>query len=109
MMKINIKNSSTATSRKVDAMKQFLRFSQESSPLNREIEIIFVDSTNDTLFESKYFIPLRNMRSIDCYKLIADKWISEFSKQRKINCGEKEKELLVEFFLKKNPHLKNVI
>jgi hypothetical protein len=49
------------------------------------------------------------MRSIDCYKLIADKWISEFSKQRKINCGEKEKELLVEFFLKKNPHLKNVI
>jgi len=108
-MKINIKNSSTATSRKVEAMKQFLRFCQESSPLNREIEITFVDFTNDTVFESKYFIPLRNTRSMDCYKLIANKWISEFSKQRKINCGEKERELLVEFFIKKNPHLKNVI
>lgn len=108
-MKINVKNSSTATSRKIDAMKQFLRFCQESSPLNREIEITFVDSTNDTVFESKYFIPLRNTRALQCYQLIADKWISEFSKQRKINCGDKERELLVEFFLKKNPHLKNVI
>jgi hypothetical protein len=108
-MKINVKNNSKASAQKIAAMKQFLTFCQENSPLNREVEIIFVDSTNDSVFESKYFIPLRNIRSIDCYKHIANKWMNEFSKQRKVPCGDKEKELLVEFFLKKFPYLKNVI
>ncbi len=108
-MKINVKNNSRASVQKIMAMKQFLTYCQENSPLSKEVEIIFVDSTNDSVFESKYFIPLRNIKSIDCYKHIANKWINEFSKQRKINCGEKEKELMVEFFLKKYPNLANVI
>jgi hypothetical protein len=108
-MKINVKNNSKSSTKKIEAMKQFLVFCQESSPLNRQVEFIFVDSTNDSVFELKYFIPLRNIRSIDCYKYIADKWVNEFAKQRKINAGEKEKELIVEFFLKKYPYLKNVI
>lgn len=108
-MKIIVKNNSRSSLRKVDAMKQFLMFCQENSPLNREIEITFVDSTNDTVFESRYFIPLRNVRTMDCYRFIANKWICEFAKQRKINCGEGEKKLLVDFFIKKNPQLTNII
>ena len=38
-----------------------------------------------------------------------DLWVQEFSKQRKIQCGDTESKLLVEFFIKKYPHLKFVI
>jgi hypothetical protein len=108
-MKINIKNNSTASVNKISAIKEFIKFCQENSPLNREIEVIFVDSSNEPEIDLKYFIPLRNIRVMDCYKKISEKWVQEFSKQRKIQCGDTESKLLVEFFIKKYPHLKFVI
>ena len=108
-MKINIKNNSTASVNKISAIKEFIKFCQENSPLNREIEVIFVDSSNEPEIDLKYFIPLRNIRVMDCYKKISEKWVHEFSKQRKIQCGDTESKLLVEFFIKKYSHLKFVI
>ena len=108
-MKINVKNSCSATQSKIDAVKEFVKFCQENSPLNKNIEIILVDSTNDPSIDSKYFIPLRNIRVMDCYRIISEKWVQEFAKQRKVQCTDIESRLLVEFFLKKYPQLKFVI
>jgi hypothetical protein len=108
-MKINVKNSCSATQNKINAVKEFVRFCQENSPLNKNIEIVLVDSTNDPSIDLKYFIPLRNIRVMDCYKTISEKWVQEFAKQRRVQCGDSESKILVEFFIKKNPHLKFVI
>ena len=108
-MKINVKNNSTASVAKISAIKEFIKFCQENSPLNREIEVILVESSNEPSVDLKYFIPVRSIRVMDCYKKISEKWAQEFSRQRKVQCGDTESRLLVEFFIKKNPHLKFVI
>ena len=108
-MKINVKNNSTASVAKISAIKEFIKFCQENSPLNKEIEVILVESSNEPSVDLKYFIPVRNIRVMDCYKKISEKWVQEFSRQRNVQCGDTESRLLVEFFINKYPNLKFVI
>ena len=108
-MKINVKNNSTGNPKKLEILKEFLKFCQLHSPLKSEINVVFVNRTNEKFFDGNYLIPTKFTKLNEGLTTISKFWIEEFSKQRKINCGEKERELLVEFFIKKNPHLKNVI
>ena len=104
-MKINIKNNSTMDSQKFEITKNFLKFCQESSPIKKEISYMLVNETNEELFNGNYMIGVNGKMFKEILNDISKKWISEFSKQRNINCGEKEIILMVDYFVKKFPFL----
>jgi hypothetical protein len=104
-MKINIKNNSTFNSEKFESIKEFLKFSQETSPLKKEISFMIVNETNQELFNGDYMIGVSGKSFKEVLYDVSKKWISEFSKQRRINCGEKEVALMVDYFFKKFPFL----
>ena len=104
-MKINIKNNSTFNLQKFESIKEFLKFCQETSPLKQEISFMLVNETNQELFNGDYMIGVSGKSFKESLTDISKKWISEFSKQRRINRGEKEVILMVDYFLKKFPFL----
>jgi hypothetical protein len=104
-MKVNIKNNSTFNSEKFELIKEFLKFSQETSPLKKEISFMLVNETNQELFNGDYMIGVNGKTFYQVLTDVSRKWIKEFSNQRKINCGEKEIVLMVDYFVKKFPFL----
>jgi hypothetical protein len=103
-MKINIKNNSTFNLQKFESIKEFLKFCQETSPLKQEISFMLVNETNQELFNGDYMVGVNGKGFSEVLLDIANKWISEFSKQRKINCGVKEAQLMRTYFTKKFPN-----
>ena len=108
-MKINIKNNSTKNITKVNVVKNFLIFCQSNSPIKNNINIVLVDSSYGDLPQGKIFIPLSDGTIIDILNNVANIWITEFSRQRNIPCKNNEPELLVNFFLRENPLIKNLL
>ena len=104
-MKINVKNNSNFDTQKFEAIKEFLKFCQENSPLKKEVNFMLVNETNQEFFNGNYMIPTSESSFEDCLYDISKKWIKEFSCQSKIKCGDKESTLIVKYFFKKFPNL----
>jgi hypothetical protein len=102
-MEINIKNNSSYDSSKFEAVKQYLKFCQETSPLRTKINIQLVNETNQDFFNDTYMVGINGKSFSDVLLEIANKWVLEFSKQRKINTGVKEAQLIRTYFNKKFP------
>lgn len=102
-MKVNIKNNSSYDNSKFEAIKEYLKFCQETSPLKKEINIQLVNETNQEFFNDTYMVGTNSKSFSDVLLEIANRWVSEFSKQRKINCGTKEAYLIRDYFNKKFP------
>lgn len=103
-MEINIKNNSTYDSLKFETVKQYLKFCQEISPLKTKINIQIVNETNQDFFNDTYMVGINGRSFSEVLLDIANRWILEFSKQRKINCGIKEAQLMQSYFIKKFPN-----
>jgi hypothetical protein len=108
-MKINIKNNSTGDSQKIQVLKDFMKFCQTHSPLKKTINVTFVDKSSEHFFNENYLIPLKSSKLDECLNLMSQFWVGEFSKQRNIPCGYSESQLLVRFFLEKNPSVKKFL
>lgn len=104
-MEINIKNNSSYDEMKFEVIKEYLKFCQQTSPLKTKINMQLVNETNQDFFNGSYMIGTLNKSFSDVLLDIANKWITEFSKQRKINCGNKEAQLMQTYFLKNFPDL----
>ena len=102
-MEINIKNNSSYDNSKFETIKQYLKFCQETSPLRTKINIQLVNETNQDFFNENYMVGVNGKTFSEVLLEIANKWVSEFSKQRKINCGIKEAQLIQTYFNKKFP------
>lgn len=103
-MEINIKNNSNYDASKFEAIKQYLKFCQETSPLKTKINIQIINETNQDFFNNTYMVGINGKSFSDVLLDIANRWILEFSKQRKINCGIKEAQLMQSHFIKKFPN-----
>jgi hypothetical protein len=103
-MEINIKNNSSLNNTNFEIIKEYLKFCQETTPLRTKINVQLVNDTNEDFFNETYMVGTNGKSFSDVLFDIAKKWISEFSKQRKIKCGEKEIQLMVDYFTKKFPN-----
>jgi hypothetical protein len=103
-MEINIKNNSSLNNTNFEIIKEYLKFCQETTPLRTKINVQLVNDTNEDFFNETYMVGVNGKNFSDVLFEIAKKWISEFSKQRKIKCGEKEIQLMVDYFTKKFPN-----
>lgn len=108
-MKINVKNNSTGNTQKIEVLKEFLKFCQLNSPLKREINVVFVNKTTEKFFDGNYLVSTKQSKLSESIEKISKFWIEEFSIQRKINCVGIESELLVKFFLEKNPSILKIM
>ena len=108
-MKIYVKNNSTANLQKVNVVREFFKFCQNNSPLKSSINFVFVDKSSETYFDGKYLIPLKTSKLNENLNLVSQMWINEFSKQRGIPCGYVESQLLVNYFIKNNPSVNNIL
>jgi|688.fasta_scaffold284739_4 hypothetical protein len=108
-MKINVKNNSTGNPKKLEILKEFLKFCQLHSPLKSEINVVFVNRTNEKFFDGNYLIPTKFTKLNEGLTTISKFWIEEFSKQRKINSVGIESQLLVKFFIENNPSVQKLL
>ena len=102
-MEINIKNNSSFDNSKVEIIKEYLKFCQETSPLKSKINIEIVNNGVEEFFNETYMVSINGKSFSEVLLEIANKWILEFSRQRGINCGTKESQLMRDYFLKKFP------
>jgi len=102
-MKINIKNSSSAESNKIEAITNFIVFCHQNSPIKKVVEVVLVDFTSDEFFNGKLYFVVQNRCVKDTLDYISSVWVDEFGKQRNVPVSNAEKELMVKFFLEKFP------
>jgi hypothetical protein len=103
-MKVNIKNSSSIESNKLELINNFFKFCQENSKLKKDLDFVLVDNTDKLVFNNKYYIICENITTKETLKIISEIWIKEFSTQNKIEVSERESSLMVEYFFKKFPN-----
>ena len=108
-MKVNIKNSSTVDSNKLEIITNFIGFCHQNSPIKKIVEVVLVDFTSDELFNGKFYFIVQNKSVKEILDYISSIWIDEFSSQRKISVSGPEKELMVKFFLEKFPNYENFL
>lgn len=103
-MKVNIKNSSSIESNKVEIITNFISFCHQNSPIKKVVEVVLVDFTSDEFFNGKFYFVVKNKSVQQILDYISSAWVEEFGKQRSVPVSSTEKELMVKFFLEKFPN-----
>jgi hypothetical protein len=108
-MKVNIKNSSTVDSNKLEIITNFIGFCHQNSPIKKVVEVVLVNFTSDEFFNGKFYFVVKNKSVKEILDYISSVWVEEFGKQRNVSVSSLEKELMVKFFLEKFPDYESLL
>jgi hypothetical protein len=108
-MKVNIKNSSSIESNKLEIITSFIGFCQQNSPIKKVVEVVLVDFTSDEVFNGKFYFVVKNKSVKEILDYISSVWVDEFGKQRNVSVSSLEKELMVKFFMEKFPNYESLL
>ena len=108
-MKVNIKNSSSIESNKLEIITNFIGFCHQNSPIKKVVEVVLVNFTSDEFFNGKFYFVVKNKSVKEILDYISSVWVEEFGKQRNVSVSSLEKELMVKFFLEKFPNYQSLL
>jgi hypothetical protein len=108
-MKVNIKNSSSIESNKLEIITNFIGFCHQNSPIKKVVEVVLVNFTSDEFFNGKFYFVVKNKSVKEILDYISSVWVEEFGKQRNVSVSSLEKELMVKFFLEKFPDYESLL
>ena len=108
-MEINIKNSSSIESNKLEIITNFIGFCHQNSPIKKVVEVVLVNFTSDEFFNGKFYFVVKNKSVKEILDYISSVWVEEFGKQRNVSVSSLEKELMVKFFLEKFPNYQSLL
>ena len=108
-MKVNIKNSRSIESNKLEIITNFIGFCHQNSPIKKVVEVVLVDFTSDEFFNGKFYFVVKNKSVKEILDYISSVWVGEFGKQRNVSISDLEKELMVKFFLEKFPNYQSLL
>ena len=70
-MKVNIKNSSSIESNKLEIITNFIGFCHQNSPIKKVVEVVLVDFTSDEFFNGKFYFVVKNKSVLKKSDLLA--------------------------------------